>query len=60
MLNCFFIKEENETSNLLYKLEKTDLKFEWLINSETGERKIYYYEKENFYYFIKRTPVFGR
>ena len=40
-VKILFYKEENETSNLLYKLEKPDLKFEWLINSETGETKIY-------------------
>lgn len=40
-VELLFYKEENETSNLLYKLEKPDLKFEWLINSETGETKIY-------------------
>lgn len=40
-VKLLFYKEGNETSNLLYKLEKPDLKFEWLINSETGETKIY-------------------
>ena len=39
MLNCFFIKEENETSNLLYKLEKTDLEFEWLIIQKQKKKK---------------------
>lgn len=40
-VNILFYKEEKETSILINKLEKPEIKFEWLLNSETGETKIY-------------------
>ena len=40
-MKILFYKEEKETSILINKLEKPEIKFEWLLNSETGETKIY-------------------
>lgn len=40
-VKIFFYKEENGTPKLINKLEKPEIKFEWLLNSETGETKIY-------------------
>ncbi len=40
-VKILFYKIENETAILQNKLEKPELKAEWLLNSETGETKVY-------------------
>ncbi|MCQ2582361.1 MAG: hypothetical protein MJ160_00495 [Treponema sp.] len=40
-VQILFYRIENGTTILLNKLEKPDLKYEWLLNSETGETKLY-------------------
>ena len=40
-VKILFYREEKETSILINKLEKPEIKFEWLLNFETGETKIY-------------------
>lgn len=40
-VKILFYKIENETAILQNKLEKPELKAEWLLNFETGETKIY-------------------
>ena len=40
-VKLLFYKDENKTPILIKKLEKPDINFEWLLDSETGETKIY-------------------
>ena len=40
-VKILFYKEENGTPILINKLERPEIKFEWLLNPETGETKIY-------------------
>ena len=40
-VKLLFYKDENKTPIFIKKLEKPDINFEWLLDSETGETKIY-------------------